>query len=112
VYGHILCRGFGTPGEYVFLQAYKIKSQTVFQLLSWLVKQKINVKFLLASLKTLYRLFRKPHHISVSAFLNFHWLISPVNFHGRISQSFSESQATFGTTVRVTDGFQKAKKNP
>ncbi len=59
-----------------------------------------NVKFQLASLKTLTnskKLFRKSHHISVPAFRRFKWLI----FYS-VQVQFSGSQAAFRTIVRVT----------
>jgi hypothetical protein len=64
----------------IFVKAYKIKSvqyvhaQMVFRFLACLVQEKINIQFLLASLKTLTnsKKFRKPHQVSVPAFLGCH----------------------------------------
>jgi hypothetical protein len=52
------------------------------------------------------RLLRKPRHSFCSGFS----LLSLVNFlqctcHIRLSEQFSESQAAFGTTFRVTGGY-------
>jgi hypothetical protein len=67
-----------------------------------LFKRKINVKFLLASLKTLtnYKLVLKAAS-SVPAFLRSHWSIF-ANVH---------SWQAFGTAFRVTGGFRKAGKS-
>jgi hypothetical protein len=35
-----------------------------------------------------------------------------LNFSIRLSEQFSESQAAFGTTFRVTGGFRKADQDP
>ncbi len=61
----------------------------------------------------LWKLFRKPHQISIPAFLRSRWSIfSSVHSyswnHGRLSELYSESHADFGTTFRDTGGYQKA----
>jgi hypothetical protein len=80
-----------------------------------LLYQKINVKFLLASLKTL----TNSEKFSVSCIkflvrLSFTLIgsISPVYIHCRLSEQISEQQAAFGTNFRVTGGFQIAGTSP
>ncbi len=74
-------------------------------------KRKINLKFLLVYLKTL----TKPKIFSVRGVKFLFWLslprigrFSPVYIHARLSEHFSESQAGYGTTFRVTGSYQKA----
>jgi hypothetical protein len=67
-----------------------------------------NIKFMLGSLKTLSnskKLFRKPHHISVSAFLRSEWLIFSSKHPWQAFGTISGSQAAFGTFVTVTGGY-------
>jgi hypothetical protein len=80
-----------------------------------LLKSKINIKFLFASLKILIN--SKICSKSRVKFLFWLSLLSlvyflPVYIHGRLSEQFSETQATFGTTFEPQATIGKAEKVP
>jgi hypothetical protein len=60
-----------------------------------------------------YKIVPKASSISIPAFLFSHWLIFSMQctFMGRLSEHFSGSHAAFGSTFRVTGGYQKAGTN-
>jgi hypothetical protein len=109
-----------SPVEYFFKGTYNtIKSilsvheQLLFIFLTCLVQDKINVKILLASLKTLTNF----KHCYSESRIKFVFRLSfaligrffPVFIHSRLSEPFSGSQAGFGKTFRETGGYQKAE---
>ncbi len=76
-----------------------------------LFKRKINIKFLLASVKTLtnsnsYSERRNIFKCRLSFALIGRFF--PLYIHSRLWEQFSGTQAAFGTTFRDTSGFQKA----
>jgi hypothetical protein len=84
----------------------------VFKFLTCLVQEKINMMFLLASLKTLTN-FKQCSSESRTKFV--FWLsfvlisrFFPVFIHSRLSEQFSGPQAGFRTTFRNTGGNQNA----
>jgi hypothetical protein len=86
----------------------------VFKLLASLVKEKINIKFLLASLKTLTNSYDCPKAAS-----NCSGLPSPsyvdflqCTFMVGFRNNFQDHQAAFETTFRVTGRYRKAGTTP
>jgi hypothetical protein len=98
-----------SPVKYFVLKADKIElvlsvqAQMVFKFLACLVQEKINMKFLLASLKTL-----TDSETCSESRIKFLFRLS---LHSRLSEQFSGSQFGYGTTFRDTDGYQKAGTN-
>jgi hypothetical protein len=75
-------------------------------------KRKINIKFLLASLKTLANSKDCPlKRIKFLFRLSFALIrrFSPAYIHGRLSEQFSESQVAFGTSLKITGCHQKSQ---
>jgi hypothetical protein len=112
-YSHIKCnqclKGLGHRTN-KFNSVTFVQAQMVFIFLLVLIKRKVNVKFMLASLKALTNdkdcsetrikfLFR----LSFSLIGRF----SAEYIHIRLSKQFSGSQAAFRETCRVTGGYQK-----
>jgi hypothetical protein len=95
------------------LKVYRIKSvlsvhwKKGFKFLSCLVKEKINIRFLLASLKILCN-FKECSESRINSFPAFlpEFLQCTMFVHGWLLEQFSGSQAAFGTTFRVTGGYQ------
>jgi hypothetical protein len=74
-------------------------------------KEKLNMKFLLASLKTITNSKNcSESRIKFQVRLSFALTgpFFPVYIHSRLSEQFSGSEAVYGTTFRDTSGYQKA----
>jgi hypothetical protein len=79
-----------------------------------LLNRKINIKFLLASLKTLNNskdCSESRFKFLFQLFISLIGQFSLVCIHGRLAEKFSGSQADFETTFRITGGYQKAGTN-
>jgi hypothetical protein len=84
----------------------------VYKFLACIVQEKTNMRFLLASLKTLFNSINcSENGIKFLLRLSFALLgpFFPVYVHSRLSKQFSGSQAGYGTTFRDTDSSQKAR---
>jgi hypothetical protein len=95
----------------IFIKPHTIKSVLyvralmVFKFIACLVQEKINAKFLLASLKTLTNSKKcSESHIKFLFWLSFALIgrFFPVYIHTLLSEQFSGSQAGYGTTFRET----------
>jgi hypothetical protein len=81
------------------------------EFLACLVQEKINLKFLPASLKTLTN-SKINSEIRIKFLFRLSFVLigrfSPAFMQGRLSEQFSGSHAAFGTIFRVTGGCRKA----